>query len=98
MTNRQTTIKPTRIQVQNQTRIVAAALVESRGHIIQAWINDGRIAAISPLHLLFFIWAATQHYADFRAQIDILYDGDEQQLFNDAERTLKQMITQGLKP
>lgn len=73
-------------------------LVDSRCQIIQDWIDDGKIAAVSPLHLLFLIWSSTQHYADFQPQIEALYDGDEQSLFDDAERTLTLILTQGLRP
>ncbi len=73
-------------------------LVTSKCQIIQGWIDEGRLAAVSPLHLLFLIWASTQHYADFQPQIDALHDGDEDSLFSDAEHTLKVIITQGLKP
>ncbi|MFK7861958.1 MAG: TetR family transcriptional regulator C-terminal domain-containing protein [Granulosicoccus sp.] len=73
-------------------------LVDSRCQIIQAWIDDGKIASVSPLHLLFLIWSSTQHYADFQAQINALYEGDERALFDEAERTLRLIITQGLRP
>lgn len=73
-------------------------LVDSRCRIIQVWIDEGKIAAVSPLHLLFLIWSSTQHYADFQPQIEALYDGDDDALFDEAERTLKLIITQGLRP
>lgn len=66
--------------------------------VIQHWIDKGSIAPINPLHLLFFIWSTTQHYADFLPQIEALHDGDENQLFTDAEVTLKQLLISGLKP
>ncbi|AJQ96699.1 TetR/AcrR family transcriptional regulator [Gynuella sunshinyii] len=39
-----------------------------RAKVIQSWIEQGRMKAIDPHHLLFLIWGATQHYADFSAQ------------------------------
>lgn len=66
--------------------------------VIQYWIDTGQLAAINPLHLLFFIWSTTQHYADFSAQIDALHNGDTDQLFDDAEATLKQLLLRGLAP
>ncbi|WP_428242126.1 TetR/AcrR family transcriptional regulator [Gynuella sp.] len=39
-----------------------------RAKVIQNWIDQGRMKAIDPHHLLFLIWGATQHYADFSAQ------------------------------
>lgn len=73
-------------------------LIDEKCQIIQTWIDEGKIAAISPLHLIFFIWATTQHYADFQPQIDALHGGDDDALYAEAEHTLKIMILQGLKP
>ena len=46
-----------------------ADLVEDRAAVIAGWTAEGRIAAVDPHHLIFSIWALTQHYADFDAQI-----------------------------
>lgn len=43
--------------------------VERKVEVIQSWINQGQIKAVNPLHLLFLIWSATQHYADFNVQV-----------------------------
>lgn len=48
------------------------ALVEDRVAVIRAWIDAGRLAAVDPYHLIFSIWALTQHYADFDAQIRLI--------------------------
>lgn len=45
------------------------ALVDEKAAIIKAWANDGKIANIDPHHLIFSIWAFTQHYADFDVQV-----------------------------
>ena len=37
--------------------------------MINGWINEGKMPEISAEYLLFNIWASTQHYADFSAQI-----------------------------
>jgi TetR/AcrR family transcriptional regulator len=47
-------------------------LVNDKTRIIQSWVTQGRIAPVDPLHLLFAIWAVTQHYADFGTQVDAL--------------------------
>ncbi len=73
-------------------------LVVHKCTIIQRWIDRGLLAPIDPLHLLFFIWSTTQHYADFMPQIDALYDHSEDKLFSDAESTLKQLLITGLQP
>ncbi len=74
------------------------SLVEAKCEIIQAWINAGKLAPVSPLHLLFLIWSATQHYADFDPQIQALRDSSEEVLYSDAENTLKIILTRGLAP
>lgn len=73
-------------------------LVQSKCAIIQQWIDEGSLTPINPLHLIFFIWSTTQHYADFMPQISALHHGSEDQLFSDAETTLKQLLINGLKP
>lgn len=45
--------------------------VKHKVEVIQAWIDAGKIDAVDPLNLLFLIWGATQHYADFNTQICI---------------------------
>lgn len=72
-------------------------LVEKKCTVIQHWIDEGKIASVSPVHLLFFIWASTQHYADFSVQTEILCDSPES-IFSDAEATLKTILLNGLLP
>lgn len=72
--------------------------VEQKCQIIQDWIDQGKLAPISPLHLIFLIWSSTQHYADFAPQINALNDNDEDMLYDDAENTLKVILTKGLAP
>jgi TetR/AcrR family transcriptional regulator len=44
-------------------------LVEEKGRILTRWMDEGRIARMNPVHLVFSIWALTQHYADFDVQV-----------------------------
>lgn len=46
--------------------------MESRVLLIERWIDEGLLAPVEPRTLLFMIWATTQHYADFEAQIRAL--------------------------
>ena len=39
------------------------ALVDEKAEVIRGWIAQGRIADVDPHHLIFSIWALTQHYA-----------------------------------
>ena len=47
-------------------------IVERKSAVIRAWIAAGRLAPVDPEHLIFMIWAATQHYADFAVQVQAL--------------------------
>lgn len=44
-------------------------LVRRKSQVVDAWISQGRMAAIDSTHLFFSIWAATQTYADFDVQV-----------------------------
>ena len=54
----------------------------SRISVIQSWIDRGLMAPIDPRHLLYMVWATTQHYADFGHQIETLNKGE---LLTDAQ-------------
>lgn len=44
-------------------------IVDGKVALFQSWIDAGRIAPVDPYHLIFSIWALTQHYADFEVQV-----------------------------
>ena len=52
-------------------------LVDETVALIERWIEEGRLARVDPRHLIFSIWATTQHYADFDTQIEVLMEGRE---------------------
>ena len=45
------------------------ALVDRKAEVIRAWIASGKLHEVDPYHLVFLIWAATQHYTDFDPQV-----------------------------
>ena len=47
-------------------------IVEHKSAVIHGWIDAGRLAKVDPEHLIFMIWATTQHYADFAVQVQAL--------------------------
>ena len=62
--------------------------------VFERWIADGKIAPVNATHLLFAVWAMTQSYADFAAQMTLVLDR-EQLLpsdFDDAERLITGMV------
>jgi TetR/AcrR family transcriptional regulator len=44
-------------------------LVDEKAGVLLRWMDEGRIARANPVHLIFSIWALTQHYADFDVQV-----------------------------
>lgn len=44
--------------------------------VIQSWIDRDLMAPIDPRHLLYMMWATTQHYADFGHQIETLNNSE----------------------
>lgn len=72
-------------------------LVDEKAAVISAWIAAGKLNAVDPHHLIFAIWAMTQHYADFDVQVRAVLGGKPGH-FKDAERTLLQLLTGGLQP
>ncbi len=73
-------------------------LVDEKCAVIDRWIKAGKLRPIDPLHLVFMIWAATQHYADFEVQIDALSDTSREERFRHAADTLKTVFLHGLLP
>ncbi|WP_127145342.1 TetR family transcriptional regulator C-terminal domain-containing protein [Pelagibacterium montanilacus] len=75
-------------------------LVDEKAAVIKGWMNQGKIARCDPYHLIFSIWATTQHYADFDIQVRAVLGkarGGEGR-FEDAARFLDQLFLHGLKP
>ena len=76
------------------------SLVDEKSTIMQGWMKDGRLAKCDPHHLIFSIWATTQHYADFDVQVRaVLGPGKAGEgRFEDAARYLEKLFLEGLKP
>ncbi|MFM8748359.1 MAG: TetR family transcriptional regulator C-terminal domain-containing protein [Aestuariivirga sp.] len=72
-------------------------LVDEKAAIIRRWSGEGRLAAVDPHHLIFAIWATTQHYADFDAQVHAV-TGHPPDLMARAEDTLIALFVDGLRP
>ncbi len=53
----------------NELESPLCKLVEEKAKVIRAWINQGQLDEVDPYHLIFSIWAITQHYADFGVQV-----------------------------
>lgn len=73
------------------------SLVDSSAAVLTGWMDEGRIARMPPHHLIFSIWALTQHYADFDVQVRAVL-GDGHDPFAEAETYLEVLFTRLLKP
>ena len=75
-------------------------LVDEKAEIIKGWMRAGKINKTDPWHLLFSIWATTQHYADFDVQVRAVLGKDRggDGRFEDAARYLENLFMDGLRP
>ncbi|WP_176083646.1 TetR family transcriptional regulator C-terminal domain-containing protein [Martelella sp. HB161492] len=73
-------------------------LVDEKAKVIRAWQKAGKLRKVDPYHLIFSIWATTQHYADFDVQIRaVLGDGlYGEGRYEDAARYLETLFVKGL--
>ena len=89
--------------LQGAPRIMAAiegdlkALVDEKAALLSAWMDQGRIARLSPHHLIFSIWSLTQHYADFDVQVRAVL-GPDHDPFAEAGAFLDTLFTRLLAP
>lgn len=76
------------------------ALVDEKARILEAWMEAGKIRRTDPYHLIFSIWATTQHYADFDVQVRAVLGRDRggEGRFEDAARYLENLFLHGLLP
>jgi len=72
--------------LKGELREVVSSLVQ----LMNKWSSAGLIRSVDAHHLIFSIWAMTQHYADFDVQVQaVLGEGDH---FPDAERYFEDML------
>jgi TetR/AcrR family transcriptional regulator len=84
--------------IQDYLETTLVEWTDSRIDVINRWIKDGLMDPIDPRHLLYMIWATTQHYADFGHQIETL-NGSKQlsdRQWADVKTTVKRIILTGI--
>ncbi|QIK39300.1 TetR family transcriptional regulator C-terminal domain-containing protein [Pontivivens nitratireducens] len=74
------------------------ALVEDKSVVLRQWMAQGRIVRMDPQHLIFAIWAVTQHYADFDVQVQAVLGSNDEARFHDAAATIETLFFKGLLP
>ncbi|ALB62334.1 Transcriptional regulator RutR of pyrimidine catabolism (TetR family) [Cronobacter condimenti 1330] len=75
------------------------ALVETKSAIITGWVASGKLAPVDPHHLIFMIWATTQHYADFATQVEAVTGATlaDEAFFNRTVGNVQRMIIEGIR-
>jgi len=74
------------------------ALVDEKAAVIRRWVAEGRLAPVDPYHLIFMIWATTQHYADFDVQVRAVLGerANQPAYFDLAKATLERVFLRGV--
>lgn len=72
--------------------------VDKQTEVFKIWQGRGEMMNFSPAHVFFLIWAATQTYADFSAQIKAVLGSEEMgdDEYAHAIETVTQIILRGL--
>jgi TetR/AcrR family transcriptional regulator len=89
--------------LQGAPRILAAiqgplkSLVDEKAVVLRRWMDEGRIAPVHPVHLIFSIWALTQHYADFDVQVRAVL-GPDHDPYAEAQEFLTLLFRRLLTP
>ncbi|MFD2740515.1 TetR family transcriptional regulator C-terminal domain-containing protein [Sulfitobacter aestuarii] len=78
-------------RIQPQLEDALKPLFEEKCALIARWVRQDRLPPVDPAHLIFSIWATTQHYADFEAQVRVLL-GTQGNPHAGASAHLKQMF------
>jgi TetR/AcrR family transcriptional regulator len=75
-------------------------LVDDKAGVIRQWVSEGRLAPIDPYHLIFMIWATTQHYADFDVQVRAILGNqvDRQGFTDQVAQAVLTLILNGIRP
>lgn len=73
-------------------------LVDEKAAMIRGWAKAGKISTLDPYHLIFSIWATTQHYADFDIQVRGILSPTGDEHFKDAETFLMTLYRKALTP
>ncbi|RYG91434.1 TetR family transcriptional regulator [Loktanella sp. IMCC34160] len=71
-------------------------LVDEKAAVIRGWSEAGKIAEVDPYHLIFSIWAMTQHYADFDVQVHAVIG--ETDPYEGASAYMDRLFTRLLSP
>ncbi|WP_261641748.1 HTH-type transcriptional regulator RutR [Erwinia mallotivora] len=74
-------------------------LVDEKSAVIEGWIAEGKLAEVEPHHLIFMLWATTQHYADFATQIEAVTGQtlNDPCFFQQTVDNVQRMVIEGIR-
>ncbi|AUX72331.1 HTH-type transcriptional regulator RutR [Erwinia pyrifoliae] len=74
-------------------------LVEEKTAVMEAWMLQGKMSAVQPQHLIFMLWATTQHYADFATQVQAITGQtlEDEHFFNQTVENVQRMVVEGIR-
>lgn len=75
-------------------------LVDEKAAVIHRWIAEKRLAPVDPYHLIFTIWAVTQHYSDFSVQVGAVLGqrSEEPGFYDETANAVSAIILDGIRP
>ncbi|MFK0639227.1 TetR family transcriptional regulator C-terminal domain-containing protein [Ochrobactrum sp. AP1BH01-1] len=75
-------------------------LVDEKAAVIHRWIAEKRLAPVDPYHLIFTIWAVTQHYSDFSVQVAAVLGrrSEEAGFYDETAKAVSAIILDGIRP
>lgn len=76
-------------------------IADKKAAVLKTWTDANRLADVDPHHVIFMIWAITQHYADFEVQIRAILpkaEKDRDGLFSAADKAVSDVLLYGLLP
>ena len=73
-------------------------LVTQKAQVIEGWVQSGRLAPVEPVHLVFALWATTQHYADFAVQVQAVagYTLHDPEFFEQTVVNVQRIVLHGV--
>ncbi len=77
-----------------------SAIVHDTAGTIADWVAQGKLRPVSARHLIYSIWAITQHYADFAAQVRAIEGRDlsDPTFFDEACAHVTRTVLEGVLP
>jgi TetR/AcrR family transcriptional regulator len=79
---------------------VLRPLVDRKAAVIEGWCRLGKLREVNPHHLLFLIWAATEFYANFSAEVAAVLEPvlDDAERMEQAANSLVAIVLDGCIP